>query len=135
MLDKLLNYFKPKQKPLSPLAQAIINSTKEPFRWKLQECAATDTYPHIIVFIDTKTGVDITVSIKKGFADINEYSISSEYGIEISEAFVVREALAKAAEAQFHNYRKLAEEKLAKQNQEEGKREAEKRARMEALYK
>lgn len=135
MLDKLLNYFKPKQKHLSPLAQAIIDSTEEPFRWKLQECAATDTYPHIIVFVDTKTEIDITVSIKKGFADINEYSINNEYGIEISEALVVREALAKAAEAQYPIYSKLAEEKLAKQKQEEMKREAEKRARMEALYK
>jgi len=135
MLDKLLNYFKPKQKPLSPLAQAIIDSTEEPFRWKLQECAATEIYPYLIVLVDTKTDVDIIVKIKNSFADVSEYSIKQEYGLEAEEALIVKKALTKIVEEQFPNYLKLAEEKLAKQKQEEMKREAEKRARMEALYK
>lgn len=135
MLDKLLNYFKPKQKPLSPLAQAIVDSTKEPFRWRLQECAATEIYPYIIVLVDTKTDVDIIVKIKNSLADVSEYSIKQEYRLEPSEALIVKKALAKIVEAQFPNYLKLAEERLAKQKQEEMKREVEKRDRMEELYK
>lgn len=135
MLDKLINYFKPKQKPLSPLAQAIIDSTKEPFRWKLQECAATEMYPYLIVLVDTKTDVDIIVKIKNSFADVSEYSVGQEYWLEAAEALIVKKALAKIAEAQFPSYHTLAEQKLTKQKQEEMKREAEKRAKMEALYK